>query len=259
MHHQTGMKAVSSTSVPWILSALFGGGVFSRTRLAVLNPSLGYQRTAGRSDGRLTSLCNIYHTNLRPRLCIFGSWGGCTGSLIRVRVQCPANHPSIASQESVRISAWLFPVHHVPFQCSYQDLGGFGIKERRMLKDQQFESQKIWKGKSMVGRLFVPNSRRCSWPDVVSLKNHEKHFEDWEGYAQKNNSMLSLCSWLDPAKNTFPWEFLGSQLLLYSLAFRPVDLCHWNICCLYVYILKGDMNFSGHFKSFIECFCVIEK
>lgn len=44
-----------------------------------------------------------------------------------------------------------------------------------------------------------------------------------------------------------------------SLAFRPVDLCHWNICCLYVYILKGDMNFSGHFKSFIECLYVLEK
>lgn len=136
------MKAISSTSVPWILSVLFGGamvvclaghGTWHWTLW------LGYHTTAERSDGRLVSLWNICNTNLRTRPSIFGSWGERSGCPTRTRVQCPVNHPSITSQESVRISAWLFPVHHVPFQCSYQDLGGFGIKERRMLKDQLFE------------------------------------------------------------------------------------------------------------------------
>lgn len=151
----------------------------------ILNPFLGYHTTAERADGRLTSLWNINNTDLRTRPCIFGSWGECAGCLTRARVQCPVNHLSVTSQESVRISAWLFPVHHGPFQCSYQDLGGFGIKERRMLKDWQFEAQIIWKGKDVVGRLFVLKSRKCSWPDGVSLKNPEKCFEDWEVYTKQ--------------------------------------------------------------------------
>lgn len=112
----------------------------------------------------------------RTRPCIFGSWGEHMGCLIRSRVQCPVNHPSKTSQESLRISAWLFPVHHVPFQCSYQDLDGFGIKERNMLKDWQLQAQKIWKGEGVVGTLFVLKSRRCSWPDGVSLKKSWKTF-----------------------------------------------------------------------------------
>ncbi|KAF2979718.1 hypothetical protein EK904_012742 [Melospiza melodia maxima] len=141
---------------------------------------------------------------------------------------------------------WLFPLNGM----SLKDLGGFGIKERRMLKDWQFEAQKIWKGKDVVGR--VGDAADLMEFHCKILKNVLRTEKDVQ-----NNSVLSLYSWLDPAKNTLSWELLGSQLLLsHSLAFRPVDLCHWNICCLYVYILKGDMSFSGHFKSFIECFCL---
>lgn len=113
------------TSVPWILSNLFGGAVvmcLAGHGTWYWPLLLEYCTAAERSDGRLIFLWNIYNTNLRTRASIFGSWGECTGCPIRTRVQCPVNHPSITGQESVRISAWLFPVHHVPFQCSYQDL-----------------------------------------------------------------------------------------------------------------------------------------
>lgn len=67
MHHQIGMKAISSTSVPIVCSIWRShGGMFSSTWHMIVNPFLGYPTTAERSDGRMTSLWNIYNANVEP-------------------------------------------------------------------------------------------------------------------------------------------------------------------------------------------------
>lgn len=149
---------------------------------------------------------------------------------------------------SHRRCARLFPVHHVPCQCSYQDLCGFGVKEKSMLRDQQFESQNIWKNKGTTGRLFVLKSWDAA--DLIELHwkiNPRKRSGGW-------GRIYKIVMWLVHA---YGWIllrtlFLGSKRSPDSTFLSSFQTCRlvplkylFNVC--YVYILKGDMNFSGHF------------
>lgn len=73
-----------------------------------------------------------------------------------------------------------------------------------MLKDQQFEAQKIWKGKGMMERLFVLKSGDTADLTNFHCKILKKVLGIDEGYTKQQ--CIELCSWLDPAKNTFSWE-----------------------------------------------------
>lgn len=153
MHHQIGLKAISSAGVPFVCSAWRShGGVFSRTWHVRLSPFLGYPTAAGRSAGSLPSLWNVHNTNFKTRPCIFGSWGDVCSCLIRARVECPVNHPSITRQE-FRISALTVPSPSCSFSVFLSGFGCLWHKGKENAKDLAISSPENLESKRRGGKI----------------------------------------------------------------------------------------------------------
>lgn len=96
-------------------------------------------------------------------------------------------------------------------------------------------------------KVICSEELKCSWPNRASLKNPRKRSGGW-------GRIYKIVMWLVHAHGWILLRtlFLGSKRSPNSTFLSSFQTCRlvplkylFNVC--YVYILKGDMNFSGHF------------